>query len=102
MPGFTSSWRKGVAATDFTDKDIGTAIATFQGNGADARYKSDAGGHKNSGVYMGRPVGGFWVADQWPEQNPITIRFVPTDDHNNPDNASMNGNSYGAILVPKP
>jgi len=102
VPGPTSSWRKGTSATDLTDKDIGTAIATFQGSGADARYKSDAGGHKNSGVYMGTSVGGFWMADQWPGQKPVTIRFVPTTDHNNPDNASMNGSAYSVILVPNP
>jgi len=102
VPGPTSSWRKGTAATDLTDKDVGTAIATFQGSGAAARYKSDAGGHKNSGVYMGRSVGGFWMADQWPGQKPVTIRFVPTNDHNNPNNASMNGSAYSVILVRKP
>jgi len=102
VPGPTSSWREGTSATDLTDKDIGTAIATFQGSGDKARYKSDAGGHKNSGVYMGRSVGGFWMADQWPGQKPVTIRFVPTTDHNNPDNASMNGSSYSVILVPNP
>jgi hypothetical protein len=102
VPGPTSSWRKGTAATDLTDKDIGTAIGTFQGSGADARYKSDAGHHKNSGVYMGQSVGGFWMADQWPGQKPVTIRFVPTVDHNNPDNASMNGSSYSVIRVPTP
>jgi RHS repeat-associated protein len=64
VPGPTSSWRKGKAATDLTDKDIGTAIATFQGSGVAARYKSDAGGHKNSGIFMGTSVGGFWMADQ--------------------------------------
>jgi RHS repeat-associated protein len=102
VPGPTSSWREGTSATDLTDKDIGTAIATFQGSGDKARYKSDADGHKNSGVYMGRSVGGFWMADQWPGQKPVTIRFVPTTDHNNPDNASMNGSSYSVILVPNP
>jgi hypothetical protein len=86
-------------ATDLTDKDIGTAIATFQGSGANARYKGDAGGHKNSGVYMGKSVGGFWMADQWPGQRPVNIRFVPTNDGNNPGNASMQGSAYSVILV---
>ena len=102
VPGPTSSWRKGTSATDLTDKDIGTAIATFQGSGDKARYKSDAGGHKNSGVYMGTSVGGFWMADQWPGAKPVSIRFVPTTDHNNPDNASMQGSAYSVILVPNP
>jgi hypothetical protein len=102
VPGPSSSWRKGKAATDLTDKDIGTAIGTFQGSGDKARYKADEGGHKNTGVYMGQSVGGFWMADQWPGQKPVTIRFVPTVDHNNPDNASMNGSSYSVIQVPTP
>jgi hypothetical protein len=56
----------------------------------------------NTGTYMGQSVGGFWMADQWPGQKPVTIWFVPTHNTNNPDNASMNGGSYSVILVPKP
>jgi len=101
VPGPTSSWRKGKAATDLTDKDIGTAIATFVGSGDAARYKADKAGHKNSAVFMGKSVGGIWVADQWPGQTPVRIWFMATHDPKNPNNASMNASHYSVILVPK-
>jgi RHS repeat-associated protein len=97
VPGPTSSWRQGNAATDLTDKDKGIAIATF---GPDGRYPTS--GARNSAVFMGTSVGGIWVADQWPEQKPVTIWFMPTNNLNNPDNPSMNASAYSVIVVPKP
>jgi hypothetical protein len=102
VPGPTSSWRKGGAATDLTDNDIGTAIATFVGDGDKARYTADANGHKNSATFMGRGVGGIWVADQWPGQTPVRIWFMAAHDPNNPNNSSMNASSYSVIRVPNP
>ena len=60
VPGPTTSWRAGKAATDLTDNDIGTAIGTF---GSDGRYPTS--GHMNSATFMGASIGGIWVADQW-------------------------------------
>jgi len=102
VPGPTSSWRPGKAATDLTDKDIGTAIATFVGNESNARY---GGTPQNSGVFMGRSVGGIWFADQWPKgdgNKPVSIWFMPTSDSRNPGNSAMSASYYRVIIVPKP
>jgi hypothetical protein len=52
VAGPTTSWTMGKSALDLTDADIGTAIATADGN----HY---GGTPKNSGVFMGKGVGGF-------------------------------------------
>jgi RHS repeat-associated protein len=100
VPGPTSSWRGGKPASELTDKDKGTAIATFQ-KGADGQwhYLPDSGGHKNSGTFMGTSTNGtFWMADQWPGQRPVRVWNVGNDS----DNASMNAASYRVIIVPNP
>jgi hypothetical protein len=87
-------------ASELTDKDKGTAIATFQ-MGADGQwhYLPDAGGHKNSGTFMGTSnKGTFWMTDQWPGQKPVSTWTVGS----NPSNASMNATSYRVIIVPNP
>ena len=96
VPGPTTSWKFDKPAMQLTDKnDVGTAIAT---PGPDGRYPQS--GARNSGVWMGQSVGGFWMADQWPNQQPMKIRFVPEHDSNNPDNPSMNGSAYKVIVIP--
>jgi hypothetical protein len=100
VPGPASAWSGGKPATELTDKDRGTAIATFQ-KGADGQwhYLPDADGHKNSGTFMGTSTKGtFWMADQWPGQKPVSTWNVG----NNPNNASMNAGSYRVIIVPNP
>ncbi len=98
--GPTSSWRGGKPASELTDKDKGTAIATFiKGSDGQWHYLPDSGGHKNSGTFMGTSTKGtFWMADQWPAQKPVTIWNVGS----NPNNASMNAASYRVIIVPNP
>jgi RHS repeat-associated protein len=99
VPGPTTSWRGGKAATDLTDNDIGTAIATFGPNG----HYPGPGEARNSATFMGRGVGGIWVADQWPKNDgnqPVRIWFMQTNDQRNPGNASMNASSYRVITVP--
>ena len=101
VPGPTSSWRGGKPASELTDKDQGTAIATFiQGSDGQWHYLPDTGGHMNSGTYMARSTNGtFWMADQWPQgQKPVSTWNVGS----NPNNASMNAGSYRVIIVPNP
>lgn len=101
MPGPTSSWRGGKSASDLTDKDKGTAIATFEkGSDGEWHYLPDSGGHKNSGTFMSKSTNGtFRMADQWPDgQKPVSTWNVGS----NSNNASMNAASYRVILVPKP
>jgi RHS repeat-associated protein len=100
VPGPTSSWRAGKNATDLTDADIGLAIATFVGSGSKARFPKD--GNQNSAVFMGKGIGGIWVADQWPSGKPTTIWFMPTHNFRNPDTRSVNAETYRVIIVPKP
>jgi hypothetical protein len=90
----------GKPASELTEADKGTAIATFQ-KGADGQwhYVGDADGHKNSGTFMGPSTKGtFWMTDQWPAQKPVTTWNVG----NTSSNASMNANSYRVIIVPDP
>ena len=99
VPGPTTSWGKGKAATDLTDEDIGTAIATFVGSGSNARY---GGTPPNSGTFMGRSVGGIWFADQWPKgdgNKPVSIWFMPTSNLRNPGNTAMSAQYYSVIIV---
>jgi hypothetical protein len=100
VPGPTSLWEGGKPASELTDKDKGTAIATFvKGHDGKWRYLPDANGHMNSGTFMGKSTNGtFWMADQWPApgQKPVTIWNVGS----NPNNASMNAASYRVIIVP--
>jgi len=100
VPGPTTSWEGGKPASELTDKDKGTAIATFiQGSDGKWHYLPDSGGHKNSGTFMGTSTKGtFWMADQWPQGKPVSIWNVGS----NPDNASMNAASYRVIIVPNP
>lgn len=100
VPGPTSSWRGGKPASELTDKDKGTAIATFvKGSDGEWHYLPDSGGHKNSGTFMGTSTNRtFWMADQWPGQKPVSIWNVGNDS----DNASMNAGSYRVIIVPNP
>jgi len=101
VPGPTTSWTGGKPASELTDKDKGTAIATFvKGPDGVWRYLPDAGGHKNSGTFMGPSTNGtFWMADQWPAgQEPVTIWNVGR----NSNNASMNAASYRVVIVPNP
>jgi hypothetical protein len=101
VPGPTSLWERGKPASKLTDKDKGTAIATFV-KGPDGKwlYLPDANGHMNSGTFMGTSTKGtFWMADQWPKgQKPVSIWNVGS----NPDNPSMNAASYRVIVVPNP
>jgi hypothetical protein len=101
VPGPTSSWKGGKPASELTDKDKGTAVATFiKGSDGEWHYLPDSGGHKNSGTFMGTSTKGtFWMADQWPGgQKPVSIWNVGS----NPNNASMNAASYRVITVPNP
>ena len=101
VPGPTSSWKGGKPASELTDKDKGTAIATFiKGSDGEWHYLPDSGGHKNSGAFMGTSTKGtFWMADQWPGgQKPVSIWNVGS----NPNNASMNAASYRVIIVQNP
>lgn len=90
----------GKPASELTDKDKGTAIATFvKGSDGEWHYLPDSGGHKNSGTFMGTSTNRtFWMADQWPGQKPVSIWNVGNDS----DNASMNAGSYRVIIVPNP
>jgi RHS repeat-associated protein len=100
VPGPTSLWEGGKPASELTDKDKGTAIATFvKGPDGEWRYLPDANGHMNSGTFMGTSTKGtFWMADQWPQGKPVSIWNVGS----NPNNASMNAASYRVIIVPNP
>jgi hypothetical protein len=100
VPGPTSLWEGGKPASELTDKDKGTAIATFvKGSDGKWRYLPDANGHMNSGTFMSKSTNGtFWMADQWPQGKPVTIWNVTS----NPNNASMNAASYRVIIVPNP
>jgi hypothetical protein len=100
VPGPTSSWKWGKPASELTDKDKGTAIATFiKGSDGEWHYLPDSGGHKNSGTFMGTSTKGtFWMADQWPQGKPVSIWNVGS----NPNNASMNAASYRVVTVPNP
>jgi hypothetical protein len=100
VPGPTSLWEGGKPASELTDKDKGTAIATFvKGPDGKWRYLPDANGHMNSGTFMSKSTNGtFWMADQWPQGKPVTIWNVTS----NPNNASMNAASYRVIIVPNP
>ncbi len=100
VPGPTSLWEGGKPASELTDKDKGTAIATFvEGSDGKWRYLPDANGHMNSGTFMGTSTKGtFWMADQWPQGKPVSIWNVGS----NPNNASMNAASYRVIIVQNP
>lgn len=104
VPGPTSSWKGGKPASELTDKDKGTAIATFiKGPDGEWHYLPDSGGHRNSGTFMGTSTNGtFWMADQWPQGKPVSIWNVGSSVGSNPNNASMNPASYRVIIVPKP
>jgi hypothetical protein len=96
-PRDTKTWRFGTHSTDLTDDDIGLAIGTAVGQGANARYPTD--GDQNSGIFMGRGVGGIYLADQWPSGKPISIRFLPTHDPNDQSHSPHRSDNADAYYV---
>ncbi len=57
-----ATWSKGAQVKGVTDLAIGTAIATFDGDG---RYGNHTDGSSHAAIYMGQTADGIEVIDQW-------------------------------------
>jgi RHS repeat-associated protein len=105
VPPTTRKWQRGRPATELTDADKGTAIATFDENGQYFPTSVE----KNSGIYMGTSTkGSFHFVDQWPtrtDHGRVIREAVPPQERTlSPNGAypSDNSNAYYVILVPEP
>ena len=57
-----STWSKGKQVKGAAGVPVGTAIATFDGNG---RYGNHTDGSSHAAIYMGQTPDGIEVIDQW-------------------------------------
>ena len=57
-----ATWSKGAQVKGATDLAVGTAIATFDGDG---RYGNHTDGSSHAAIYMGQTADGIEVIDQW-------------------------------------